>query len=292
VLSLAGGLVGGLLAGVGLVFGREMLRRTIVEPERLEARLGKPVYAVVPHSRSQRRLARRAATGYALLSRDDPDDLAVEALRSLRTSLAFGLAHKSLNVVALTSPGPEAGKTFAAANLSYLMARGGKRVLLIDADLRRGHAHAYFGRARRGIGLSDVLAGQSSIEAARTSADVDTVRLDLLSTGTLPPNPSELLMRPEFAALIAEQAANYDCIVVDTAPVLAVTDGTLAAAVAGAVLMVVRAGRTREAEVRASIRRLEQNGTAVTGLLLNDFDPARSGAAPYYYYQSEYRRAP
>jgi tyrosine-protein kinase Etk/Wzc len=291
-LALAVGLIAGLAGGIGVLFARETLRRTIADPEQLERRLGYPVYAVIPHSRAQRRLTRKAGTGLALLARESPQDLAVEALRSLRTSLAFGLARKPRNVLALTSPGPDAGKTFAAANLSCLAAQSGQRVLLIDADLRRGHVHQYLGRREREPGLSDVLAGRVAIEDARFCvANEGAADLHVLPTGTLPPNPSELLMRPAFTALVEAEAAKYDLVVIDTAPLLAVADGLLAAAQAGAVLIIARAGRTREPELQAAIRRMEQNGAPVTGLVVNDFDPSRSGAAPYYYYQYEYRSA-
>jgi tyrosine-protein kinase Etk/Wzc len=289
-MALALGLIAGLLGGIGTVFGRETLRRTIADPEQLERRLGVPVYAVVPHSRAQRRLTRRHVHGLALLARDEPDDLAVEALRSLRTSLSFGLGRKPRNVVALTSPGPEAGKTFAAANLSFLAAQTGQRVLLIDADLRRGHLHQYLAQAERGRGLSEVLAGQAEAAEVQLVIGRDAgVDLHVLTTGAIPPNPSELLMRPAFADLVESAADAYDLVIIDTAPLLAVTDALLAASHAGVVLIVVRAGRTREGEARAAMRRLQQNGAPMTGMVLNDFDPARPGAAPYHYYQYDYR---
>jgi tyrosine-protein kinase Etk/Wzc len=288
VVAFAGGLAGGFMLGAVIVFARTTLRRTVTDPERLEQRLGYPIYAVIPRSRAQRRLSRTAPTGFALLAHEQPDDLAVEALRSLRTSLVFALARKPANIVALTSPGPDAGKTFTAANLAFLSAQSGQRVLLIDADLRRGHAHQYFGRSERGTGLSELLAGSATFADVVMRAPYGASGLDVLTTGTLPPNPSELLMQAPFAAMLAGQSADYDLVLIDTAPLLAVTDGLLAAALAGSVLVVARAGRARESELRIAIRRLAQNGAPISGLVVNDFDPTRAGTG-YGPYQYDYR---
>lgn len=280
----------GLVVGTGSVFAREMLRRTIVDPESLERGTGYTVYAVVPHSRTQRRNERRSkrdGSAIGILSDTDATDMAVEALRSLRTSLAFALMDKRRNVLAFCSAGPENGKTFLSVNLARLLTNNEQRVLVIDTDLRKGHVHAYLSNQKRSPGLSDVLAGTASFDEAKVS--VADGQLDFLCSGTLPPNPSELLMHPAFPRLIEEQRQHYDLVILDTAPIMAVTDGVIAATQAGVLFMVARAGWATEREVLAAIRRLDQNGAPVTGLVVNDFNAAREGYSQYYYYQYEYK---
>lgn len=283
-------MLGGML-GVMAVFGREMFRRGIRDPDALEQSLGQPVYAVIPQSKRQRRLDRRAKKGReptGLLARDHPTELTVESLRSLRTSLGFALLGDAGNVVTLASPGPAAGKTFLSFNLAWLMAQGDQRVLVIDCDLRRGHAHTYLESRyqRRQPGLSEVLAGQASADQAITRGDIAGV--DVLTSGSLPPNPSELLMRPAFRQLVQQQSQRYDLVLLDTPPVLAVADGIIVASQADATLLVLRAGVTTEREAKTALRRLEQNGIRVNGLLVNGFQTKREAYGEYYY-QYSYR---
>lgn len=286
-------MLGGVL-GVGAVFGRELLRQGISDPEALEARLGLPVYAVVPHSATERRLQRqskRESGPMQLLARGHPNDLSVESIRSLRTSLSFALLGGSGNVVAVTSPGPSNGKTFLTANLAWVAALDGQRVLLIDADLRRGHVHQYLEQRHdsRGPGLSEVLAGTVSLDDALVTMADST--LDVLTSGALPPNPSELMMREVFGELIEQASRDYDLVLIDSAPVLAVTDGVIAVRQAGAVLVAVRAHLTTEREAAAALRRLDQNGVRAAGLVVNDYSAQSSGYGQYRYYEYGYASA-
>lgn len=290
-LILALSVVLGGMLGVMAVFGREFLRRGITDPDSMEQNLGRPVYAVIPHSPDQTRATRRYKAGrgpVALLARDKPQEPVVESLRSLRTSLTFALMRENRKVLMITSPGPGSGKTFVSVNLAWLLAESGQRVLLIDADMRRGRVHDYLPRQERSPGLSEVLAGK--VEAEQAKVSMLDGRLDILTSGTIPPNPSELLMQQPFQDLLATTEAEYDLVIVDTAPALAVTDASIVGTLAGATLLLARAGHTGEREMMASINRLEQATVRVSGLVLNDFRPkqAAGGRNQYYYYDYKY----
>jgi len=287
---LAISLVLGLAAGVVLVLLREALRTGISDPDALEEALGLPVYAVVPHSKihlAAEKQAKRKTSVVPLLARDAPTDGAVESLRSLRTSLNFALMEEERNIVVITSPGPASGKTFISANLAWVMSQNDQKVLLIDGDLRRGHLNAYLEGRRRSPGLSEVLSGQSWLEEAVVSLVPD--QLDVLPSGAFPPNPSELLMRPDFGSLLEKLRGRYDVVLIDTAPVLAATDAAVVAKHAGTVLMAVRAGQTTERETRAAIRRLAQARIPTRGLMVNDLQEKAHGYGDYYnYYHYKY----
>ncbi len=290
-LILALSVVLGGMLGVMAVFGREFMRRGITDPDSMEQNLGRPVYAVVPHSNDQARAVRRFRAGKGpmmLLARDKPSEPVVESLRSLRTSLTFALMRESRKVLMITSPGPDSGKTFLSVNLAWLLAESGQRILLIDGDMRRGRVHDYLPGKERGLGLSDVLAGKTELgQAVHTLSEGG---LDVLTTGTVPPNPAELLMQERFRQLLETAEAQYDLVIVDTAPVLAVTDASIVGTLAGATLLMARAGKTGEKEMETSINRLERATVQVAGLVLNDFQPkkASGGYNQYYYYDYKY----
>ncbi|MGB5102276.1 MAG: CpsD/CapB family tyrosine-protein kinase, partial [Steroidobacteraceae bacterium] len=150
---------------------------------------------------------------------------------------------------------------------------------------------AYVQGRARSPGLSEVLSGQARFEDALVRRHVrqkngaePAGRVDMLRSGTFPPNPAELLMRPEFGQLVEVQRQRYDLVLIDTPPVLPVTDGVIVAAHAGPVFMVVRAGQTTLRETQVAIRRLEQNRVKLTGLLINDLDPTRQGLREYHYH--------
>ncbi len=290
LLSLLLGLVGGL----AVVFTRQALQRTVEEPDEVENTVGLPVYTVIPHSRqeagarSRSRRWRRKDSSIPILAKEHPNDPAVEGLRSFRTSLHFALLKDDGNIIAVTSPHPESGKTFVCMNAAYVLAQAGKRVLLIDADLRRGRIHAYLGRSR-GPGLSEVLSEQAAPKDVISS--LDDVPLDVMTTGTLPPNPSELLMRPVAGPLLKDLGNQYDLVIVDTPPVLAVTDTAVVGVHTDGVFLLVRSGKSRMPEIEASLKRLQQNDINVTGLLFNDMGASKTVGSTYryqHYYQYHY----
>lgn len=263
------------------------------DPDELESKVGFPVYASLPHSDAQdasmREYQRKKSKAIVPLVVTAPKDLAVEGLRSLRTSLQFALADARNNIVAIGGPRPAVGKSFVSVNLALLIAAAGKRVLLVDGDMRKGHLHTYFGFGRV-PGLSDVLSATTTLAAAARETAHENVRF--LSTGTLPPNPAELLLNPRFDELLKEASATHDLVLVDTPPVLAVTDGVLIARAAAVNLLVLRSGLHPLREITAATNRLQQNGVRPTGFIFNDV-ATRVGGYAYgrygYHYQYEYK---
>ncbi len=284
----------GLMLGVALAYGRNALRRGVEDPDLVEQLTGITVYSTVPFSERQRVLARSAEVNEEplrpLLARFEPTDLAVESLRSLRTSLQFALMDSPSKVVAIAGPSPGIGKSFVAANLAQVLADAGMRVLLVDADMRRGSLHEFFGMERN-PGLSDVVSGAVPLETA-VSRQVSK-GLDFLATGTVPPAPSELLMSIRFQALVASVSKQYDLVLLDTPPVLAVTDAALVGRHCGATLIVLRAGHHPAREISLCVKRMVQNGVRPQGFVFNDVRRHGPGFGAYsYHYHYDYAKKP
>ncbi|MBJ9967214.1 polysaccharide biosynthesis tyrosine autokinase [Burkholderia seminalis] len=263
----------GLLAGCGTAITRSMLFHGISDHNEIERRLGLAVYATVPISDHQRDLAEEAARkrGHkSILSIDFPNEPAVECLRSLRTALQFAMLEAKNNIVLIAGPAPGVGKTFLSANLAVVMASAGKRVLLIDGDIRKGRLHDYLGFPR-GRGFTELIAGSARVEDVIHREAVDG--LDFISTGTMPKNPAELLLNRNLAALMDDLSSRYDIVVIDSAPVLAVPDTGILGAVAGTALLVTMAGKTKLGEIGESAKRFAQNGVRLSGVIFNGVNP-------------------
>ncbi|WDL83949.1 polysaccharide biosynthesis tyrosine autokinase [Aeromonas bestiarum] len=284
-------LLGGMLS-VGLILVRAAFHRGVESPEQLEE-IGLSVYATIPYSAEQATIEqqqkkRRQAMplNEALLAARNPADLAMESLRSLRTSLHFAMMEAKNNIVMISGPGPGLGKTFVSTNFAATLALGGKKVLVIDADLRKGYMQKVMGQ-EMGAGLSAYLAGQT--ELARVVSQTGFDGLDFVCRGAVPPNPSELLMHPRFKALLDWASEHYDFVIVDSPPILAVTDAAIVGQHVGASLLVARFAKTAVKEVEVAIRRFEQNGVAIKGILLNAIEKkASSYYGNYGYYQYSY----
>ncbi|PFH20848.1 MULTISPECIES: polysaccharide biosynthesis tyrosine autokinase [Burkholderia] len=268
-IDLAVSLVLGLSLGGGCAFLRSTMFGGVTNPDELEQRTGLSVYSVVPHSARQTALQRKLRTNKSdtlVLSNVEPRDPSVESLRSLRTAMQFAMLDAVSNVVVISGPTPGVGKSFVSSNLAAVLANAGSKVLLIDADMRKGHLHYYFGIDRES-GFSELLAGQRQIGDVRHSQVLPN--LDFIATGTLPPNPNELLLTTRLPALLAEFSRDYDVVVIDTPPVLATADTGVLAQHAGAVFLVAKAGMTNVAEIRESSKRLAQAGTVPKGVVFN-----------------------
>lgn len=279
------GLLAGLLLGIAFILVRNWLQKGVKDAAELETRLGLTVLATIPESREQQRLLRDVEAGKGrLLALRHEQDLAIEGVRSLRTALHFSSLDRQNNCTVLTGPSPSIGKTFLSVNLAALLATNGQRVLVIDADMRRGHMHDYFDGPREG-GLSEVIAQNLAWQQAVRPTAVEG--LDFLSTGVLPPNPSELLLHKRFSDLLKEVSAAYDHVLIDTPPVIAVTDAVIVGRQCGVTLLVARYGESLLAELDLSKKRLEQAGVQIGGIVLNRVE--RRGGYRYHY---DYYRAP
>ncbi|ASW02731.1 polysaccharide biosynthesis tyrosine autokinase [Paraburkholderia aromaticivorans] len=273
VIALSG--IVGLLLGCSIALIRSTQNRGLETPSEIEGAVGVPVYALVSRSTRQRALqqaARGGAAGLNVLAAVQPDDIAVEGIRSLRTALQFGLLKSHNNIVMLTGPRPGVGKSFLSVNLSAVLSAGGKRVLLIDSDMRRGNVHRYFSLPSK-PGLSDVIGG---VEASSAVHRQVLPNLDVLMSGSVASSPAEMLMSDSFGKLLTQFSKLYDVVIVDSPPVLAVTDPVLVGKHAGLRLLVVRHGRHSAAELQESARQLSSAGRAVDGVLLNGVPPRAS----------------
>lgn len=272
-MSIAFGLLGGLVFGLAIVLILRVLHRGIDDPAIVESKLGLPTYATVPFVDEQKRLMqlikRGSLAGGAprVLAAADSSNLAIEALRSLRTSLNFALLEAENNVLMLTGPTQGLGKSFVSMNLGAVLALSGKRVVVVDADLRLGHLHDYVADLPVSPGVSDYVAGKTDVDSVLRPANVEN--LYLVPRGTIPPNPAELLLHERFAELVRDLSAKFDHVILDTPPILAVTDAAVVGQLAGCTLLVLKAGEHPLRAVEESLRRLRQVGVQVRGSIFN-----------------------
>lgn len=290
VVLLASIILGGALS-IGYILLRSFLHRGIESPEQLET-LGINVYASVPLSEWQRKKdleftaknkgRKINSDSNSLLAFGNPADLAIEAIRSLRTSLHFAMMEAKNNVLMISGASPGIGKTFISVNLGAVVAQAGQRVLFIDSDMRKGYSHELLGL--NGInGLSDILSG--TIPVASAVQHTANEGLDFIGRGMIPPNPSELLMHRRFVEVLTWASENYDLVLVDTPPILAVTDAAIIGKHAGTSLMVARFELNTPKEVEVSIKRFDQNGVEIKGVILN---AVMRKASNYYNYGYDY----
>ncbi len=268
-LTLALSLVLGLLAGCGLALGRRMLSRGLETPAEVEAAIDLPVYALISHSDRQASLdasRERDPAKPRVLASASPNDIAIEGLRSLRTALQFGVLRKRNKIVMFTGARPGIGKSFISVNFASVLAAGGERVLLLDADMRRGDLQGVLGLARAS-GLAELIGGASLQSVIRRGV---LPGLDVITGGGTPDLPSELLLSGRFEQLFEELRTLYDFVIIDSPPVLAVTDAGLIGRHADATLLVVRHGCHTAAELGQTMRQLTSAGVSVDGALLTD----------------------
>ena len=282
---LALSLVLGMMSGIGSVLLRGWLRKGVQSAEEIDA-LGLPVFATINtvEGAKDHRKRRGVLPIHAI---ETPNDLAIEGLRSLRTSLHFGLIESQSRSILITRAAPDAGKSFTAINLAVVAAQAGRKVCLVDADLRRGYLRRYFDLPKNIKGLSEYLAGTATLDEIVISGPVPG--LSFIPTGRFPPNPSELLLRQELGALLAKLDSQYDLTIVDAPPVLAVTDPIIIGRSVGATIAVVRFDQTPAGEIEAIKRQFQTAGIRLMGAVLNGFDPRRAASASGYGYGYSYR---
>ena len=281
-IILALSLLGGLFLGTLLALARNLFRSGITDSKQIEDELDLPVYAAIPRSPLQETRIKvlRKKKQLPVLAQNNSDDIAIESLRSIRTTIHFALANAKNNIIMISGPAPEVGKSFITANLSTIFAQNNKRTLVIDADIRRGYLHKYFNQSLQ-PGLSEYLLGQVGLEQVIKQAS--TENLSFISRGSSPARPSELLSSNKFADLLQHLSTQFDYIIIDSPPILAVTDPAIISRYAGINLLVARFGMTDIKELALAAHRFEQAGSKIDGVILNDVQKT-AGSAYYHNY--------
>lgn len=294
ILVVLASMILGMMVSVGIILVKALFHHGIERPDELEER-GINVYASVPLSDWQRKrdseaIMRRSShskvdPANSLLALGNPTDLSIEAIRSLRTSLHFAMMEAKNNILMITGASPGIGKTFICSNLATLVAKADQKVLLIDGDMRRGYTHELLGTHNK-VGLSDVLSGKTAF--SKEVIQQGSFGFDFIPRGQVPPNPSELLMHNRMNELLHWASMNYDLVLIDTPPILAVTDASIIGKLAGTSLMVVRFETNTLKEVEFSYRRFMQNGIEIKGVILNAVVRKASNALGYGYDYYDY----
>ncbi|WP_300315538.1 polysaccharide biosynthesis tyrosine autokinase [uncultured Psychrobacter sp.] len=278
----------GLLLGIMTVLLKNMLRNVVKDPERLESKTGVPVIATVPRSPLLTRIGKNNKSTNRLLAYTDNNSLSYEAIKSLRTSLMFGMPKEGrlgqrAKVILITGESPGVGKSFISSNLSEVFAQLNKKVLIIDADMRLGELHKAF-KMTQDDGLADYFQnGSHTLVDIIHPTSMDNV--DFMPRGKQPHNPASLLSSDKFSTLMNELNAHYDYIIMDSPPVLAASDATILSQYADKVLMVTRYDKSIEGQLVYAIKQLNKSNVEVDGIVLND---VKQGLMSKYSYSYSY----
>ncbi|CAM4367335.1 polysaccharide biosynthesis tyrosine autokinase [Acinetobacter pragensis] len=272
-----GGFLGALLALL-----RNMMRSGIKDSSQIENELDLPVYATVPRSPVQESRIKllKKKKHIPVLAVKNGDDIAIESLRSMRTAIHFALSAAKNNFIMISGPAPEVGKSFISTNLAAILAQSDKRVLIVDADMRRGYLHKYFSTDNQ-PGLADYLNGFQELDSIIKPTEI--AGLSVITRGKNPTNPSELLSSAKFAALLEQLSPMFDHVIIDTPPVLAVTDGIIISQYTGVNLVIARYAKTQMKELELTVNRFEQVGVKVNGIILNDIQHTAGSGYNYSY---------
>ncbi|EPH6926130.1 polysaccharide biosynthesis tyrosine autokinase [Providencia stuartii] len=266
----------GFIVGCAYVIAREFFNNKIKGTEDIDA-LGVNVYATIPFSTHEKKLI--AAGNKRPLALENPADTAVEAIRSLRTSVYFSVMNQGNNLVMISSASPGVGKSFVTSNMAVVLANAGKKVLLIDTDLRKGRIHKAFGLNNK-AGLSEYLAQQDITQPTIHRGVIEN--LDVICRGKNVTHSSELLMGERFKHLLDTVKGQYDIVVIDTVPILAITDSAIIGKYVGTSLLIAYYGVNTVKDVELSLKRFKQNDIEITGVILNGID-AKSDDYNYVY---------
>jgi succinoglycan biosynthesis transport protein ExoP len=291
LLAMALSCVLGPMLGVGLAFFLQYLDTTIKTRDEVERAMGLPVLGYVPALREEAngdgRLEGRAS--YDLLAVERPRSAIAEAFRSLRTALSFSAAAQETKSLLVTSPSPLEGKSLVSINLAVAFAQAGKRVLLVDSDLRKPRLHKTFGLAPT-VGLSNLLAGEGVRDLDEAVQETSIENLFVLPCGPRPPNPSELLGTDRMRDLVAEMEEKFDKVIFDTPPTVNVTDSSVLLNFVDGAILVVRGFTTQRELARRAAELLQTGRGRVLGVILNNADTPKGayGYDGYYYYSSYY----
>lgn len=292
------GLLSGLLLGILIVFAKSLLRNSIKDPERLEAKTGVPVIATIPRSKTSYNLSKKKNNDRRLLAMIDHNSLSYEAIKSLRTSLMFAMPVSSKvatifnnldrenaselgKIIAISGESPGIGKSFISSNLAETFSQLNKKVLIVDGDMRRGELHNIF-TISSDNGLGDYLTDRNAVLADfihPTSFEF----IDFMPRGKHPHNPTSLLSTNKFRDMLIQLVSIYDYIIIDTPPVLAVSDAIITAQYADKVLMVTRYDYSVEGQLAYAIKQMNKAGIMVDGIVLNDMVQGITSKYSYHY---------
>jgi capsular exopolysaccharide synthesis family protein len=299
-LNVAIGALSGLALGIAAALGRGLLDRTVKTPDDLETGFGLPFLGLIPkispdgsrasyYGRKKRRQRPKEVQNRELIVHEQPSSGIAEASRAIRTNLLFMAPDNPHKVLLLTSAGPAEGKTTVACCIAIAMAQAGQRVLLIDCDLRRPRVHRIFGRTSE-MGVTTELLNESG-EIADDLDDrlkTEIPNLSVLPAGPIPPNPAELLHSDRFKKFLSGLAARYDRVIIDSPPIVAVTDAAILSALVDSTVLVIKAFSTTKEVCRQGIRLLADVGAKTSGTILNFVDLDRHEYKYYHYYYRRY----
>jgi len=274
----------GTILGLAAAVAVEQFDDSVKSPDQIREQFDVPVLGTIPEIKELGARSNGERADSRVVTHLDPRSPVAEAYRSLRTNLAFARAHEPLRTVVLTSPGPADGKSTTVANLAITFAQQGQRTLLVDADLRRAVLDELFD-VPRSPGLTDVLVGRATLPAVVRQTAIEN--LSVVGSGPFPPNPSELLGSAAMRTVLREATETFDVVLLDSPPLLAVTDAAVLATMVDGAIVVVRMEKTPRSSVRRAINQLETVHGRLVGAVLNDVDyrhGAYSGYGYYYYY--------
>ena len=280
----------GTMLGTMLVLLRNLLRNTVKDPERIEAKTGVPVIATVPHSKVLQRLTKGKHSADRLLAQTDHNGVSYEAIKSLRTFLMFGMpkSGKSVGegrVILITGASPAIGKSFITANLAEVFSQLGKKVLVIDGDMRLGHLHKIF-TINQENGLNEYLSQSTpNPELSEFIHPTSFEFIDFMPRGRQPHNPASLLSSERFAQLMTDLTHHYDYIFIDSPPILAASDALITSQYADKVLLVTRYNQSIESQVSYAVKQMRKANIEIDGIVLND---VRQGITDKYSYHYNY----
>jgi non-specific protein-tyrosine kinase len=267
----------GLFVALGIIFLKEALDDTLRNPDEITSQLDLPVLGLV---------ARHESNGGKPITMNEPRALVSEAFRSLRTNLQFASVDNNMHTLLVTSPSPSDGKTIVAANLAVVMAQSGRDVVLLDADLRRPRVHKVFDVPNQ-VGVTGLFV-QDEFNINGSILSTDTEHLQIITSGEIPPNPAELLGSGKMLEIIEAVKEYADLLIIDSPPVMAVTDASVLAPRVDGVLLVLKPGETHMAAAKQTVDQLRRVGANILGVVLNEVDLHRS-RYNYYYYRGYYQ---
>ena len=288
-LILLGSIIFGVMLSCGYILGRRMLFPMVQDPTWIEKRFNLPNLAIIPFASEQRTIIseqnQHTADYTPLLAKIDPRSLAIEGLRSLRTSLQINLSCAKNNIISIMGITPGVGKSFISSNLAYLLASSGKKVLLIDGDLRKGTVHKQYG-IKASPGFTELL--QQQIPITEVLQHKAHEHLTIMTRGAYPNDPSELLSQQKCQDVLNELSAQFDVVVIDTPPVLLVTDPMILGAYAGTNFLVIGADSHRPTDVEMAVKKIQVGGVQLLGTIFNCQTAASQISINHTYYYNSY----